>query len=99
MPAEVTVFVPIGMRPLTGGRRTVPASGATIAEIVADLEANFPGFHETLVEEGSLRRNLTIAVNSVEQPLGLLATVPEGAEVHILQAMAGGAVILDTGGK
>ncbi|MDE2988828.1 MAG: MoaD/ThiS family protein [Chloroflexota bacterium] len=92
MPADVTVFVPIGMRPLTGGRRVVSACGRTVAEVVADLETNYPGFHESLVEDGRLRRGLTIAVNSVEQPLGLLAKVPERAEVHILPAMAGGVV-------
>ena len=91
MPADVTVFVPIGMRPLTGGQRVVFACGRTVAEVVADLEASYPGFHESLVEDGQLRRGLTIAVNSVEQPLGLLAKVPEQAEVHILPAMAGGA--------
>ena len=90
MPADVTVFVPIGMRPLTGGQRVVSVSGRTIAEVVDDLESNYPGFQESLVEDGRLRRGLTIAVNSVEQPLGLLAKVPEGAEVHILPAMAGG---------
>jgi len=90
MPAHVTVFVPIGMRPLTGGLRVVSASGRTVAEVVADLESSYPGFHDSLVEAGRLRRGLTIAVNSVEQPLGLLARVPEQAEVHILPAMAGG---------
>lgn len=90
MPADVTVFVPIGMRPLTGGRRVVPATGRTVAEVVDDLEANYPGFHESLVEGNRLKRGLTIAVNSVEQPLGLLAKVPPNAEVHILPAMAGG---------
>ena len=90
MPADVTVFVPIGMRPLTDGRRTVSASGRTVGEVVSDLESNYPGFHESLVEGGRLKRGLTIAVNSVEQPLGLLAKVPEGAELHILPAMAGG---------
>ena len=90
MPADVTVFVPIGMRPLTSGQRVVSVSGRTIAEVVADLESNYPGFQESLVEDGRLRRGLTIAVNSVEQPLGLLAKVPAGAEVHILPAMAGG---------
>ncbi len=86
-----TVYIPIGMRSLTGGERVVHASGRTVAEVVDDLEASYPGFHETLVEGGRLRRGLTIAVNSVEQPLGLLAKVPENAEVHILPAMAGGA--------
>lgn len=90
MPADVTVFVPIGMRPLTDGQRIVSASGRTVAEVVESLEANFPGFHESLVEGDRLKRGLTIAVNSVEQPLGLLAKVPPNAEVHILPAMAGG---------
>ena len=90
MPADVTVFVPIGMRPLTGGQRTVLVSGRTVAQVVDDLESNYPGFHKSLVEDGRLKRGLTIAVNSVEQPLGLLAKVPPSAEVHILPAMAGG---------
>jgi molybdopterin converting factor small subunit len=90
MPADITVFVPIGMRPLTSGQRIVSASGRTVAQVVADLEAHYPGFHQSLIEHGRLRRGLTIAVNSVEQPLGLLASVPENAEVHILPAMAGG---------
>lgn len=91
MPADITVFVPIGMRPLTGGQRIVSASGRTVAQVIDSLDASYPGFHESLIEAGRLRRGLTIAVNSVEQPLGLLAKVPANAELHILPAMAGGA--------
>ena len=87
----ITVFVPTGMRPLTHGQRTVAASGDTVAEVIDNLELQFPGFHESLLEGGRLRPGLTIAVNSEEQSLGLLAPVGEGAEVHILAAMAGGA--------
>ncbi len=90
MTADVTVFVPIGMRPLTGGQRLVQAAGRTVREVVDDLESNYPGFLESLIEKDRLRRGLTVAVNSVEQPLGLLAKVPPNAEVHILPAMAGG---------
>ena len=90
MAGDVTVFVPIGMRPLTNGQRTVAVEGRTVGEVVESLEARYPGFRESLVEQGQLRSGLTIAVNSVEQPLGLLARVPDGAEIHILPAMAGG---------
>ena len=90
MTADVTVFVPIGMRPLTDGQRTVRVTGRTVREVVVDLERNYPGFHESLIEQDRLRPGLTVAVNSVEQPLGLLAKVPPDAEVHILPAMAGG---------
>ena len=90
MSGDLTVFVPIGMRPLTGGLRTVPASGGTIAQVIDDLESRYPGFHLSLIENDQLKPGLTIAVNSVEQPLGLLARVPEGSEIHIIPAMAGG---------
>ena len=53
MPADVTVFVPIGMRPLTAGQRTVSASGRSVAEVIKDLEASYPGFHESLIENGA----------------------------------------------
>lgn len=90
MPADVTVFVPVGMRPLSGGQRTVQASGTSVAEVIEDLEQRYPGFRDSLVEGSQLKPGLTIAVNSEEQPLGLLAKVPPNAEVHILPAMAGG---------
>ncbi len=90
---DVTVFVPVGMRPLTDGRRVVRASGRTIAELVDDLERRYPGFRPSLIESGQLKPGLTVAVNSEEQPLALLARVPPGAEVHIIPAMAGGGVM------
>ncbi len=91
MPDEVIVFVPTGMRSLTDGERIVTASGRTVGEVIDDLETSYPGFYKSLVEDGRLRSGLMIAVNSVEQPLGLLAKVPPQAELHILPAMAGGA--------
>ena len=85
-----TVYVPTGMRPLTAGERIVCANGHSIREIVDDLEMRYPGFYESLIEHDELKPGLTIAIDSVEQPLGLLAKVPEGAEIHIIPAMAGG---------
>ncbi len=90
MSADVTVFVPYGMRPLTDGQRVVQARGRTVAQVIESLESTYPGFHLSLIEDGELKRSLTIAVNSVEQPLGLLARVPAGSEIHIIPAMAGG---------
>ncbi len=90
MSHEVTVFVPTGMRPLTDGVRVVTARGGTVGEIARDLESRYPGFYESLVEDGRLRNGLAVAINNEEQPLGLLAKVQRGDEVHILPAMAGG---------
>ncbi len=88
--AEVTVFIPPAMRSLCGGARSVAVSAATVRAVAEALEAQFPGFWDSLVEDGRLRPGLSIAVNSEQQPLGLLARVPAGAEVHILPAMSGG---------
>ena len=87
---DVTVFVPPAMRSLCGGARSLIVSGRTVRQIVDDLETRWPGFRDTLVEDDRLRRGLSVAVNSEQQPLGLLARVPAGAEVHILPAMSGG---------
>ena len=95
MPGEpttaVTVFVPTGMRTLCGGARRVQVCGATVRAVVEALELEFPGFWDSLVQDDRLRRGLSVAVNSEMQPLGLLARVPAGAELHILPAMSGGA--------
>lgn len=88
---DVTVFIPPAMRSLCGGARSVAAAGRTVRQVVDDLEARWPGFRETLIEDDRLRPGLWVAVNSEQQPLGLLAQVPAGAEVHILPAMSGGA--------
>ena len=88
---DVIVYIPPAMRSLSGGARSLPASGRTVREVVDDLESRWPGFRETLIEDDRLRRGLWVAVNSEQQPLGLLAGVPPGAELHILPAMSGGA--------
>ena len=91
----VTVYVPVGMAPLTDGKRRVVVHGSTVREVVEALEAAYPGFRESLITHhpgigDRLRPGLSIAVDSEVQALGLLAQVPPGAEVHILPAMAGG---------
>ena len=87
---DVIVYIPPAMRSLSGGARSLSASGRTVREVVDDLESRWPGFRETLIEDDRLRRGLWVAVNSEQQPLGLLAGVPPGAELHILPAMSGG---------
>ena len=85
-----TVFIPTMMRQLTGGEERVEVSGSTLREVVAELEDRFPGFEATLVQDGRVRPGLAFAVDGVTQSLGLLAQVPDDAEVHILPAISGG---------
>ena len=66
-----------------------PPSPATVAGVIALLDARWPGMHDRLCEEGpALRRHINVFVGReravLDTPVG-----PE-SEVHILPAVAGG---------
>ena len=59
-----TVRIPTPLRPVTKGNAEVKAAGETVDDIVSDLERQFPGLRERLVDEGGeLRRFINIYVN------------------------------------
>jgi molybdopterin converting factor small subunit len=76
-------------RPLTGGIERVPASGSTVREVIADLERQYPSTKGYVIDEAGFRPEVFVAVND-EEAFGLDTPVPDGAEVHILPAIAGG---------
>lgn len=86
-----TVFIPAPLRELTGGRAAVEAAGATVGELINDLERQCPGLRQRLLEGGRLRPNLSVAVDGEISPLGLREKVPPKAEVHFVTAIQGGA--------
>lgn len=89
----VSVKIPTQLRTLTGGATEVPASGSTVAEVVADLEAQHPGMRDRLMDgSGSLRRfvNVYIDDEDVRFLQGLDTEVADGARVSIIPAVAGG---------
>ncbi|MGV9680216.1 MoaD/ThiS family protein [Nocardia sp. NPDC003482] len=89
----VTVSIPTIMRTHTGGEKRVEATGATLAAVIDDLEANYTGLKERLLSDGKLNRYVNIYVNDEDVRFsgGLEAEVPEGGTVTILPAVAGGA--------
>jgi molybdopterin converting factor small subunit len=91
---SVAVSIPTILRSYTGGARSVEGSGATLDDLVADLESRHAGLRERIVEDGQLRRFVNVYVNDEDvRFLGGLATpVADGDSVTILPAVAGGAV-------
>jgi molybdopterin synthase sulfur carrier subunit len=89
----VAVRIPTILQPLTGGQRTVEAQGATLRELIRNLEVRHPGIAERLVDEGELRRFVNVYVNEedVRYLGGLAAPLADGDEVTVLPAVAGGA--------
>ena len=90
MPAEVRV--PTILRPYTGGEKLVPAEGATLAAVVADLDGRYPGIGERLVDEQGLRRFINVYLNDEDVRFlgGLDTEVADGDSITILPAVAGG---------
>lgn len=89
----VEVRVPTVLRDHTKGEKSVSASGATIAELIDDLEARYPGLRERMVtESGELQRFINVYLNDEDvRYLGALRTpVSDGDVLSILPAVAGG---------
>jgi len=72
-----------------GTPRRVEARGATIAELIADLESQVPGIRNRLLDAGpSIRTHLNIFVAG--QRATLATPVPNDALVHVIPAVSGG---------
>jgi molybdopterin converting factor small subunit len=90
----VTVRLPGALRDATGGQTKVKASGRTLADVIADIDRQHPGFRGRVLDEsGKIRTyvNVYIGEDDARTKGGTDAPVPEGSEVMVIPAMAGGA--------
>ena len=86
----MNVLIPSQLRDYTGGRAHVEARGATLAELLVDLERRFPGIRFRMIDEqDTVRRHIKIFVNQ-EQARDLGATLAANDEVTIVGALSGG---------
>ena len=85
-----TVFIPSLMQSLTGGQQTVEIEGATVRQIIENLEKAHPGMKERLVADNRVKPNISVAVDGEVTPMGMLEKVGESNEVHFLPAIGGG---------
>ncbi len=88
----ITVKLPTILRNHADGAPVVEASGGTLAEILADLDARYPGLTDRLRRDGGLSRFVNVYVNEEDvRHLGALdAPIAEGDTVSIIPAVAGG---------
>lgn len=89
----VSVRIPTTLRPITGGLSEVAVEGATVAEVLEALETAHPGVRSRICDDtGALRRfvNIFVADDDIRFMEGIDTPVPEGAEVSIIPAVAGG---------
>jgi molybdopterin converting factor small subunit len=89
----VTVRIPTQLRELSGGASEVTAGGATVKEVLDQLEVAHPGFGERLFDDkGELRRfvNVFVADEDIRFLDGVDTAVEPGQTVSIVPAVAGG---------
>lgn len=85
-----TIWIPSLMRGLTGGLAEVRASGATVREIIDDLDARYPGLRARLMADDKLKPNIALVVDGVNSKQGLRHALTESSEVHFVPAISGG---------
>ena len=79
-----TVFFPRGLTRHTGGRDRVVIEADSFRELVAVLEARFPGLRQSLEEE------MAVAIDGeiIQEPL--LERIHPASEIHFLPRISGG---------
>ena len=83
------VLIPTPLRSYTRARE-VEATGRTMAEVLADLERQFPGFRFRVIDEQDrMRAHMRFFVNG-EQVFDLARVLRPEDDLQIVQALSGG---------
>lgn len=88
----VEVKVTANMKKLLDGNSTVEAAGGTVRDILDDIERRYPGFRESVMNDGAIHRFVNVYLNDEDvRFLGQLDTpTKDGDVLSVLPALAGG---------
>jgi molybdopterin converting factor small subunit len=88
----IEVRIPTILRPYTKDQKAVSAEGATLSAVITNLDSNYAGLGERLLENGALRRFINVYINDEDVRFlgGLEAPIKDGDSITILPAVAGG---------
>jgi molybdopterin converting factor small subunit len=85
-----TVVIPALLRKFTDGKDRVTATGRNLGQLVDDLERQFPGLREQLIEDGEVKPSVAVSIDGDMGTAGVLEPVGESSEVFFLPAIGGG---------
>lgn len=88
----VEVRIPTILRSFTGGEKAVTAEGSSLASVITDLDASYPGIGDRLLDDSGLRRFINVYLNDEDVRFldGLSTPVSDNDSITILPAVAGG---------
>jgi molybdopterin synthase sulfur carrier subunit len=89
----IEVRIPTILRTYTDGAKAVTGEGASLADLIDNLDSSHPGLKDRLIENGDLRRFVNVYVNDEDVRFtgGLETSLSDGDQVVVLPAVAGGA--------
>jgi molybdopterin converting factor small subunit len=90
---SVSIRVPTILRTYTGGDSEVTAEGATLGDVLEDLDQRYSGIKARILDDqGQLRRfvNVYVGNDDVRFLDGLATATPDGVQVSVIPAVAGG---------
>jgi sulfur-carrier protein len=86
-----TIWVPSLLQTFTGGESIVTVPGATLREVINNLEPRYPGLRDRLLDdEGELRPEIAAAIDGETEHFGMLEPVRENSEIQFIPAISGG---------
>ena len=84
------VFLPFNLRRYADGNVQIDVPGATLGDVVGNLEARYPGISEYILEDGRLKPGLAAVVGHAATRQGLLQPLEPDTEIHFVPAISGG---------
>jgi sulfur-carrier protein len=84
------VWIPALLRDLTGGQARVTAPGRTVRQVIASLEATYPGFRARLCQGDDVNLHFAVVVDGQVSRLRMLEEVSENGEIQFVPAIHGG---------
>ena len=85
-----TVAIPSLLRNLTNGKESITVPGATVREVINNLESRYPGLKARLCEDNRIKPGIAVYVNGLLTRGSILESVDADAEIHFLPAIGGG---------
>ncbi len=85
-----TIWIPLAMRDLTGGKDAIRVPGRSVGEALANLEAICPGVRDRLCPDDDLSPFIALVVDGEVSEMRMYQPLEEDSEVRFLPAMEGG---------
>lgn len=78
------------MQDLTDGIDKIELKVKTIREMIQILELKFPGFSQRIFEGNSIRDDISIIVDGIQNSEGMGKIILNAVEIHFIPLISGG---------